>query len=142
VDLVEHRFDKAGVKLTMRVDGPLPRIACDPKLFEQVLVNLLLNACDACGHGGHVELAVTGDAERVAFLVTDDGLGITMETARRATEPFFTTKAEGEGTGLGLAIASEIVKHHHGELSLRPREKTCGTRATVAIAAVREEHQA
>ena len=138
LELVQHRFTKAGVRLRSQLDDGLPKIACDPRLFEQVLVNLLLNACDACTAGGHVELAVTSDGDRVAFVVTDDGTGITPESARRAVEPFFTTKAEGQGTGLGLAIANEIVKHHHGELTLSPRGKNAGTRATVEMDAARE----
>ncbi len=121
MELVEHRFSKAGVRLSGDFGGTLPRVACDPRLFEQVLVNLLLNACDACERGGNVALRVRGDGERVAFIVVDDGVGISAEDATRATEPFFTTKAAGQGTGLGLAIASEIVKHHQGTLTIRPR---------------------
>ena len=139
LELVEHRFEKAGVTLARNIAAEGPRVACDPKLFEQVLVNLLLNACDACSEGGHVELAIRTHDDRVAFVVTDDGEGITPETARRATEPFFTTKSEDAGTGLGLAIANEIVKHHHGELTLAPRSDGAGTCATVELAAVQED---
>lgn len=142
LELVEHRFTKAQVAVTSELAPGVPRVACDPKLFEQVLVNLLLNACDACSEGGHVELSVRADGERVAFIVTDDGEGITPEVAQRATEPFFTTKSEAAGTGLGLAIANEIVKHHHGELTLAPRGNVRGTRATVELAAVRENENA
>ena len=141
LELVEHRFAKGSVALTSEIPDGLPRVACDPKLFEQVLVNLLLNACDACTDGGHVNLRVRGEGERVAFVVTDDGHGITEAVAKQAMQPFFTTKPEDAGTGLGLAIASEIVKHHHGKLSLSPRERDRGTCATVELAAVREtEH--
>jgi signal transduction histidine kinase len=135
LELVEHRFAKAEVALVNDVAKDLPRIACEPRLFEQVLVNLLLNACDACSAGGTVELSVRGDAERVAFVVTDDGAGISEAAALRATEPFFTTKPEGEGTGLGLAIANEIVKHHGGSLTISPR--SVGTRACVEVPAAR-----
>ena len=85
-----------------------------------------------------MHLAVLRRAERVAFVVTDDGHGITDEVAKRATEPFFTTKSENAGTGLGLAIANEIVKHHHGELTLTSSDRARGTRATVELAAERE----
>lgn len=142
LELVEHRFAKARVTLSSELSPDLPRVACDPRLFEQVLINLLLNACDACSEGGHVELSVRADGERVAFIVMDDGEGITPDIAERATEPFFTTKPEGAGTGLGLAIANEIVKHHHGELFLAPRKDVSGTRATVELAAVRENEHA
>jgi signal transduction histidine kinase len=115
-------------------------VACDPRLFEQVLVNLLLNACDACEPGCQVELAVRADGEKLTFVVTDNGAGITKEAASRATEPFFTTKPQGQGTGLGLAIANEIVKHHHGQLTLAPRDHARGTCATVEMPVLRGEH--
>ena len=137
-DLVEHRFTKAGVTLQEAPSEALPRVSCDPRLFEQVIVNLLLNACDACALGGNVELRVEATEDKVRFIVTDDGSGITAEVAARATEPFFTTKPEDGGTGLGLAIANEIVNHHRGVLSLTPRKDAQGTRAVVELAAVRE----
>jgi two-component system NtrC family sensor kinase len=130
--LVEHRFAKAGVSLAVRAPHHAPEIRCDRALLEQAIVNLLLNACDACTTGGHVELVASVDAERVAFVVIDDGVGITPEDAARATRPFFTTKAAGLGTGLGLAIASEIAKSHRGELTLAPRGPN-GTRACIEI---------
>jgi len=95
-------------------------------------VNLLLNACEACTEGGHVEISARSDTERVAFVVTDDGAGISLEDARRATDPFFTTKPLGAGTGLGLAIATEIVKSHRGELAIAPNPEK-GTRALIRI---------
>ncbi len=140
--LVEHRFVSAGITLTSDVAPDLPRVSCEPRLFEQVLVNLLLNACDACERGGSVVLSVRLDGERVAFAVTDDGAGISEEAAARAMEPFFTTKPEGKGTGLGLAIASEIVKHHGGVLTIASRSAAGqapaarGTRACAEIPAV------
>ena len=138
-ELVQHRFAKAGVDLSLTLDPDLPHIACEPRLFEQVLVNLLLNACDACRAGGHVALQVRAREGRVAFIVLDDGSGISPGAAARATEPFFTTKPHDQGTGLGLAIANEIVKHHHGTLTLGPRsDAACGTCAGVELAGVRD----
>jgi signal transduction histidine kinase len=138
VELVEHRFEKADVHLTSNVEGELPEIACEPRLVEQALVNLLLNACDACKSGGHVALDVEGEGDRVAFRVTDDGAGITPASAARVFEPFFTTKPPGSGTGLGLAISNEIVKHHRGSLSIAPRPDTRGSRACIELPAVRD----
>ena len=136
LDLVEHRFEKAGVQLSSDIAIDLPKVPCDPRLFEQVLVNLVLNACDACDEGGLVRLSVRADKERVAFVVTDNGTGISPDAAERVTEPFFTTKPEGKGTGLGLAIANEIVKHHCGSLTLRPRPDGPGTSACVELPTV------
>ena len=141
LELVEHRFGQASVQLTHRLEETLPPVVCDPALFEQVLVNLLLNACDACRPGGTVELRVERCESRVAFLVEDDGMGISAEVAERCLEPLFTTKAPGEGTGLGLTIASEIVKHHHGSLAFESRAPSQGTRVRVEISAVAEERR-
>jgi signal transduction histidine kinase len=141
VDLVEHRFSKAGVALESRVEGALPPIACEPRLLEQALVNLLLNACDACPPGGHVALDVHRASGKIAFVVTDDGAGIAPELVARAAEPFFTTKPAGKGTGLGLAIATEIVKHHRGALALEPRAPAKGTRASIEVPAAEGDHE-
>jgi signal transduction histidine kinase len=131
--LVEHRFEQGRVQLVVDCADHLPSVACDARLFEQVLVNLLLNACDACDGGGKVILSVTGDEQRAAFVVVDDGVGINERVAQRAAEPFFTTKADGKGTGLGLAIANEIIKHHRGTLKLSARSDGRGTRACVEV---------
>ncbi len=140
--LVEHRFEKAHLHLDVDVGPDLPKVACEPRLFEQVLVNLLLNACDACADGGtSVSLSVHGDRERVAFVVVDDGVGIRPEVAERATEPFFTTKPQGQGTGLGLAITNEIVKHHCGSLTLSESGTGRGSRACVELpVAAKDDH--
>ncbi len=130
--LVEHRFSAAGVTLERRVAPDLPAIHGDVPMLQQAIVNLLLNACDACARGGHVEAAVAREQGRVVFTVTDDGRGITPEEAARATELFFTTKPPGQGTGIGLAITSEIVKLHRGTLALEPASPR-GTRATLRI---------
>ena len=137
MELVEHRFEKGGVKLLADVARGLPLVACEPRLLEQALVNLLLNARDACHESGLVTLDVRGGSERVAFVVTDDGEGISSESAARVFEPFFTTKPPGSGTGLGLVISNEIVKHHRGTLTVEPRPRTAGTRACIEIPAAR-----
>ncbi len=131
---VEHRFAKSSVSLTIDVVDDSSDILCDQPLLEQALVNLLLNACDACTAGGHVKISARADAEQVAFVVTDDGVGIDPKIAERAKEPFFTTKPAGAGTGLGLAIASEIAKSHRGTLSIAANGAR-GTRACVEIPA-------
>jgi two-component system NtrC family sensor kinase len=133
IDLVGHRFARADVGLTTSPAGSLPKVACEPRLMEQVLVNLLLNACDACEPGGTVDLRILTERQHVAFVVTDDGAGISPDAAARMMDPFFTTKPVGEGSGLGLAIANELVKHHRGSLSIAARQGRRGTRACVEL---------
>ena len=136
-DLVGHRFDQAGVSLAVDVADETPSIDCDVRLFEQALVNLVLNACDACDRGGAVRLGVRAEEGDVLFAVDDDGTGMSRAEIERATEPFFTTKPFGEGTGLGLTIAREIVNQHRGTLALERTER--GMRATVRVPAAPDE---
>ncbi len=138
VALVDHRFRKAGIALVVEMPSLLPIVQGDRSLLEHALVNLLLNACEACQPGGTVELHARAEGRLVAFVVTDDGVGIKPEDAARAAEPFFTTKPEGKGTGLGLAIASEIVKSHRGTLTIEPRPSR-GTRARFELPVAPDE---
>lgn len=128
--LVEHRFVRADVALVPAIAGRLPEIRCEPLLFKHALINLLLNACEASPPKTTVRVDVHADTGEIAFVVTDEGEGITPQQAARAIEPFFTTKPAG--TGLGLAIANEIAKTHRGTLELSQRIPH-GTRACIRI---------
>jgi PAS domain S-box-containing protein len=88
--------------------------------LEQVFVNLLINARDVSPDGAAVSVSVEENGSGYVVEVADRGKGLTEEEARRAFEPFFTTRQSG-GTGLGLAIAREIVERHSGQIRLDPR---------------------
>jgi signal transduction histidine kinase len=85
----------------------------DPELVQQVLVNLLVNACEASPPDGDVELVVQAAGE-LQFEVRDRGAGITAEQRARLFRPFFTTKPHGNG--LGLAVSRNIVQEHGGRI--------------------------
>jgi signal transduction histidine kinase len=86
----------------------------DPALLEQVLVNLLVNACEASSPGGLVELHVGCAEDTLRLEVRDHGSGITLEQRERLFRPFFTTKPQGNG--LGLAVSKNIVEEHGGSI--------------------------
>jgi two-component system NtrC family sensor kinase len=131
--LVRHRIDSAGIPLTESIAPALPAVLGDEKLLEQAVINLLLNACDACKPvGGSIAVRAAEDGGEVAIVVEDSGIGISSTDAERALEPFFTTKAREGGSGLGLAIAREIVSNHRGTLALAPMPQG-GTRATIRL---------
>jgi signal transduction histidine kinase len=136
VGLVEHRFAKAGVHLGRRDQPGARAVTGDPRLLEHAVVNLLLNACEACKPGGDVEVTLRsdgdGDGGAVEIAVEDSGAGISPDDVGRALEPFFTTKAREGGTGLGLAIAHEIVASHRGRLVFSS-SASGGTRAAIRL---------
>jgi signal transduction histidine kinase len=132
VALVEHRFTKAGVHLAQEIEPRLPTLIGDPRLIEHAIVNLLLNACDACKGGGDVVIKAACVGGQLEVAVEDSGAGISLADIGRAREPFFTTKARDGGTGLGLAIAHEIVASHRGQLAFTALEPR-GTRASLIL---------
>lgn len=99
------------IRLTV---APALEWTVDPALLEQVLINLLVNACEASPEGGVVELAVAADAEALRLEVRDRGVGIPPEQRERLFRPFFTTKPRGNG--LGLAVSRNIVEEHGGSI--------------------------
>lgn len=113
---VEH-----GAAVTLDVGNSLPKVTGDRVQFQQVFLNLLLNAIDAVAASPRssrsVVLRVRPSAAGVAVEVVDDGVGMDEATQKRVFEPFFTTKTRG--MGLGLAISRTIVATHGGTLAVR-----------------------
>jgi signal transduction histidine kinase len=135
VTLVAPRLEGGGLSVERCVDRDLPSVPADPTGLRQVLINLLTNAIDAAGAGGRiiVSAAVAAEDGRGSALevsVRDSGGGMSPEEIRRATEPFYTTKAPGFGTGLGLAIVEHIVRAHRGRLRI---DSTPGVGTTVRV---------
>jgi two-component system, NtrC family, sensor kinase len=125
VRLVHHRFTTAKVELKVHLlASGRTDFACEPALFEQVLVNVLINALEASSPQQVVRARLERSEGYVTFAVTDDGAGIPSSVMERVTEPFFTTKGRRGGSGLGLTIAKEIVLHHRGELTVRRRSES------------------
>ncbi|MDX2479760.1 MAG: transporter substrate-binding domain-containing protein [Desulfuromusa sp.] len=99
-----------------------PKLPCfrgNGHRIEQVVVNLILNACQALTSVDQsIELRTyeLSDEGMVILEVRDEGCGLDEETLQRITDPFFTTKRETGGTGLGLSVSDGIVKDHHGRL--------------------------
>ncbi len=84
--------------------------------LSQVFVNLLLNAAQACGNDGVIQIRLKRAGEHVVIHISDNGCGIPQEYYSQLFNPFFTTKPVGQGTGLGLYISYGIVQKHHGDL--------------------------
>jgi signal transduction histidine kinase len=104
-------------RLEIACEG-LPEIECEPQRLKQVFLNLLVNAGQAIGEGGRIEVIGERRTGGVSIRVRDDGHGIAREHLDRIFDPFFTTKPVGVGTGLGLAIAFRIVEEHAGRIEV------------------------
>ena len=118
-----RRLLGAEVELTWRPGDDLGPVRMDPSQLDQVLVNLCVNAKDAIGGHGEIELSsgavrLSDGRAGVELRVRDDGCGMDPATLERAFEPFFTTKEAGRGTGLGLATVHGIVHQNDGELQV------------------------
>jgi len=106
-----------GIAIEPRVELDIA-LTCDPRKIKQALINLLQNALEAAGQGGHVELfARAAGADQVALGIRDSGPGLDPSVVERATEAGVTTKPEG--SGIGLAVARAIAEQHGGSLTLR-----------------------
>jgi CheY-like chemotaxis protein len=117
------------VELRSTLAEDLWPVKADPAQFEQVLVNLAVNARDAMPGGGSIMFttdnvvlaeptASRAGGRYVRLRVTDTGGGMPPDVAARAFEPFFTTKPKGEGTGLGLATVYGIVTESGGDVQI------------------------
>jgi signal transduction histidine kinase len=90
----------------------------DRDKIHQVVLNLLLNAADANGEGGKIQLRAFDTEDSYCLAVSDQGPGIPEDLRGQIFEPFFTTKAPGTGTGMGLAISRSIAESHGGTLEV------------------------
>ena len=99
----------------------LPKVRTIPQQFQQILVNLLLNALDAVEdlEGEQViRLERLAEDGWVKVIVKDGGCGMTQDQVRQALEPFYTTKSPGKGTGLGLAVCHRFIEFHQGRIQI------------------------
>jgi PAS domain S-box-containing protein len=122
---------KSTDRCTVTLDPRLPPIRGNFQKIEQVVINLLSNACQALDHRDRaIEIVTSSGASNVTLEITDEGCGISPEVLAHVFDPFYTTKRDSGGTGLGLSISYSIVNEHHGALSL---SSTPGERTTARL---------
>ncbi len=96
----------------------MPPVVCFPARINQVILNLVVNAIDACAPGSSVTVRTIPDFADVLMEVEDTGSGIDPAIQERIFDPFFTTKPQGKGTGLGLSISYGIIQGHGGSIRM------------------------
>ncbi len=137
------------IEILTRVAPAVPAVVGDATQFQQVLLNLCVNARDAMPNGGRLTISadsmalpapgepLLGDMAAGTFVVLqveDTGEGIPQDALERIFDPFFTTKAPGKGTGLGLSTSLTIVRKHGGQIRVYS-ELGRGTRFRVYLPA-------
>ena len=110
----------------------LPLVKGDVYRIEQVIINIVQNACHALkSRESAITVSTSCNAGgEVVIEVIDEGIGISPENLKHITDPFFTTKRDIGGTGLGLAISSSIVEEHNGRLQI---DSVLGEGTTVRV---------
>jgi PAS domain S-box-containing protein len=109
-------------EVEMDLDTNLPSVHCSPAEFNQVVLNIVVNAAhaisDVVGDGGHgkgkIRVKTRPEGEWAVIEISDTGAGMPAHVQQRIFEPFFTTKEVGKGTGQGLAIAHNVIVDKHG----------------------------
>lgn len=121
--LTRNLINKATEHFSLSLAEDLPTFQGNVQRIEQVVVNLLINACEALPDRSRaIEVTTYHRAERdeVVLEVRDEGVGMSPEVLSRVRDPFFTTKRDSGGTGLGLSVSAGIVEVHGGSMSFIP----------------------
>ena len=139
VRLLRYRLESGSVEVVLHREHKLPDIEIDPEQIKEVLVNLMVNACEAMADGGKIEIfeeqgKVKNIGDAVIIRIKDNGPGIPEKIREKVVQPFYTTKEQG--TGLGLSIAERIVTNHGGTFTFESYE---GSGTTFIITLAKEE---
>ena len=116
------------VNVRLEIPENLPKLYVDPRQMEQVLGNLVINACQAMSAGGELTITARQEQEMIAIAVKDTGVGISPENMKKLFEPLFTTKAKG--IGLGLAVSQKLAEANGGRIEV---ESEAGVGSTFTV---------
>jgi two-component system NtrC family sensor kinase len=124
---MEHQVRMREIVLQCDIEPDLPAVFGSAALLQQVLTNLILNACQSMPTGGDLQVAAYARSGGVEIVVKDSGTGIHPEHLPRIFDPFFTTRPIGQGTGLGLAVSYSIVQQFGGVIEVQSRLESGST---------------
>ncbi|UCD58175.1 MAG: HAMP domain-containing protein, partial [Candidatus Hydrogenedentota bacterium] len=126
-DLIEETLKLAQNQIKLKsaevetfIPANLPKIHGDRQQLKQVFLNLILNALDAVGKNGSLEISVETTAvfDFIKIKFSDNGCGIPHHIMSSIFDPFFTTKPTRKGTGLGLSVSKGIIEEHGGDITV------------------------
>jgi len=111
--------DRNRITLNLNIPGQQLLVCSKEQYLHQILMNLILNALQACDENGEVDVFVIEEGQQIEISIRDNGCGLPAELADQIFEPLVTSKADG--TGLGLAIVKQLVEEMKGEIVLYNR---------------------
>jgi signal transduction histidine kinase len=123
LSVIEYLTAKYTRNLSVRLDDSLPRVRGNTQCLEQVIINLVKNACQSLPSmekGVFISTAFEPEKNAVSFAIRDQGKGMDEKTLKEIFIPFYTTKGK-EGTGLGLSICDNIIKNHGGTIKVESK---------------------
>jgi signal transduction histidine kinase len=138
IDFFSPTAQSAHIEIKPYISGDLPPVMLDRDLFEQALLNLMLNAQQAMPSGGELTIQAlreeVNNQPQVCLSLIDTGKGMTPEVAANIFQPFFSTKPAG--SGLGLPTTRKIVEAHGGTIEVQS-EVDRGTKFTIRLPAMK-----
>ncbi len=141
ISMISEQFAHKEIELSFHPDKQIPPLIGNAYRFEQVILNMLINAKDAieekkkrsCGKfKKKIEISTVLQNKYITVEIKDNGIGIAPGVIDKVLLPFFTTKAPGQGTGLGLSISYGIIKELGGEIEIQSNPKS-GTTILIKI---------
>lgn len=135
ISMISEQLEHLGIELSYKKNKQIPEIRGNTYRFEQVMLNLLVNAKDAIEEKYRnevdslvkkIDICTELIDNQVVLKVKDNGIGIDQKNIEKVLMPFFTTKVPGQGTGLGLSISYGIIKELGGDIDIQsiPNEGT------------------
>jgi two-component system sensor histidine kinase AtoS len=120
--LVRHEAARNGISIKTELPDFPCELRADPEKLKQAFLNIILNAIQAVGNGGTIEIKIHKNENKIILDFINDGPEIEESVMAHIFEPFYTTK--GNGTGLGLAITKKIVQLHNGKIEVQSNEQS------------------
>jgi PAS domain S-box-containing protein len=123
IKFTQNLISGATDRFAVRLGYGIPTFTGNSQRVEQVLINLLVNACESIGCSSGAITLDTGfekATSMIVCMVRDEGEGVSGKNLSRLTDPFFTTKRDTGGTGLGLSVSAGIVEMHGGSIDIAP----------------------
>ncbi|MAW64997.1 MAG: hypothetical protein CMD18_02270 [Flavobacteriales bacterium] len=124
LNILNSHTKQKKISISTHISSKELYIECFPASINQVFVNLISNAIDACPiENGEINVHASIQKNICVIKIKDNGCGIEKKNIGKIFDPFFTTKSIGEGTGLGLSISYNIIKKHNGNILVKNNQK-------------------